>query len=59
MVERMEGTVIEEVEWRPLSGRKGRKSLNKEVECRPLCGGAEGDESLIEEVKRRPLYGGA
>ena len=52
MVERMEGTVIEEVEWRPLSGGKGRESFNKEVKWRPLYGGAKGDESLIEEVKQ-------
>ena len=55
----MEGTVIEEVEWTPLSGGKGRESLNKELKWKPFYDGAEGDGSLIEEVKRRPLSGGA
>ena len=39
MLERMEGTVTEEVEWKPLYSKR-----------KPLYGGAEGDESLIEEA---------
>ena len=38
MLERMEGTVIEGVEWKPLyGGAEGGASLIKEVKWRPLC----------------------
>ena len=40
----MEGTVIEEVEWRPLyGGAHGDESLIEEVKRRPLYGGAQGE----------------
>ena len=45
MLERMEGTVIEEVEWKPLyGGAQGRESVNEEAEWRSLYGGAPGEE---------------
>ena len=37
------------------SGTQGGKSLNKEVEWRPLYGGTQGGASLNKEIEGRQL----
>ena len=60
MVERMDGKLMEEVEWKPLYGGaqgKGKFKWRSKTET-IVWWSTVGEKSRNREAERRPLYGG-